>query len=237
MGRHLDPTRANLLALQRRIAFTEEALDVLSRRERAITFDLEGLVADLQASSRALATASPPAAHRAALLRAMEGAATLDSLAMARPAGGRVSVTDDRRHGLHLPRFTPEDIETSIVERGYGFVETPPAVDEMVDAYEDLLTVIAEVASARAGILVLAGELEGLSRRVNAIRYRLLPTLLEQRTRIARHLDEQEREEMVRRRWFKRKHERRERQDRRVLPDEEAVESDEPASSGTEVNR
>jgi V/A-type H+-transporting ATPase subunit D len=84
---------------------------------------------------------------------------------------------------------------------------TSARIDEAADAYEELLENIILAAEVETAMKKMLEEIETTKRRVNALEFKLLPDLHDNKEYIEQKLEEQEREEIFRMKKIKAKKE------------------------------
>jgi len=105
--------------------------------------------------------------------------------------------------GVVVPLIDSKAAERTMVERGYGFVDTSVKVDEAARKFEESVKLIIELAEIEKTIILLAGEIESTKRRVNALEHIIIPRLENTVKYIEMRLEEMERENFVRLKMIK----------------------------------
>ncbi len=100
--------------------------------------------------------------------------------------------------GVVVPVIDSEIQERTIVERGYGFMDTSVKVDEAAKKFEKSIQLIIELGETEKTIMLLASEIESTKRRVNALEHIIIPRLQNTVKYIEMRLEEMERESFVR---------------------------------------
>ena len=100
--------------------------------------------------------------------------------------------------GVVVPVIKREPVRKKVTERGYGILSTSMRVDEAVEAYEELVDAVLEVAEIETTLRKLIEEIERTKRRVNALEYRVIPTMEELAKFISFKLEEMDRENIIR---------------------------------------
>jgi V/A-type H+-transporting ATPase subunit D len=95
--------------------------------------------------------------------------------------------------GVRVPVIEQQRAARPALERGYGIVGTPVAIDEAAAAYEQTVERVVQLAASELRLTRLAGEIERTTRRVNALEHVLIPRLIAERDAIQMALDERER--------------------------------------------
>lgn len=208
MSRTRKPTRTNLYKLADQIELAERGHDILERKRDGLILEFMDVLDEYEAESDALVGAYAHAQDRESHVRAMEGDVALEGIARARRDHPELTVTQRNVMGVTISEFEAHRISTPVGEHGYGLLGTSPVVDEVVDAYEDLLERIVRVAELESTVKRLLAEIQQTMRRVNALEHAVLPDLRADHKRIQRHLAEKERESIILRKWVKaKKHE------------------------------
>jgi V/A-type H+-transporting ATPase subunit D len=168
----------------------------------------EALVRELAQRSRRYADAvgeavSALAAARAALHRAdVElGRATVDASSLAQPPTAAVEWRQRRLLGASVPEIV--DVSPPFRPR-YGAATTSESLDDAGESFAALVPILARLASSSAAVETLQNALARTSRRVNALERVILPRLDEELHRLAGVVEEDERDEGLRRRCLTR---------------------------------
>ncbi|MFB6084819.1 MAG: V-type ATP synthase subunit D [Halorientalis sp.] len=203
MSRNRKPTRTNLREVRDRIELAERGHDILERKRDAMILEFMDVLDEYEAKGDELVEAYTRAQDRESRVRSMEGGVALEGIARARTTHPTITVTSRNVMGVAVPTIQADRISVPVEEHGYGLLGTSPVIDEVVDAYEDLLELIITVADLESTVKCLLAEIKQTTRRVNAIEHAVLPDLRADRDRIRRHLNEKEREAIVLRKWIK----------------------------------
>ena len=100
--------------------------------------------------------------------------------------------------GVVVPSVEFSMLKKKLHERGYGIIGTSPEIDEVVNAYEKLVEQVIKAAEIETAIKRLLEEIDKTKRRVNALEFRVIPTLQEDAAYITLRLEEIERENVFR---------------------------------------
>jgi V/A-type H+-transporting ATPase subunit D len=163
------------------------------------------------------------------MARAMEGDVAVRGAAAALKEHPEITVESKNIMGVVVPQIESTRVKKSLDQRGYGVLGTSARIDEAADAYEQLLESIILAAEVETAMRKLLNEIETTKRRVNALEFKLLPDLRENKEFIEQKLEEQEREEIFRMKKIKDKKEAEEAEARKAAEDEEEERETVPA--------
>jgi V/A-type H+-transporting ATPase subunit D len=189
-----------------------EFMDILDQAQD-VRSDLEG---DYEEAQRKINMA-----------RAMEGDVAVRGAASALQEHPEITTQSKNIMGVVVPQIESSRVKKSLDQRGYGLLGTSARIDEAAGAYEELLESIILAAEVETAMKKMLKEIETTKRRVNALEFKLLPDLYENKEYIEQKLEEQEREEIFRLKKIKAKKEEEEKEARKA---EELDEADKAAA-------
>jgi V/A-type H+-transporting ATPase subunit D len=158
------------------------------------------------------------------MARAMEGDVAVRGAAAALKEHPELTTQSKNIMGVVVPQIDSTGVRKSLDERGYGVMGTSARIDEAAEAYEELLENIILAAEVETAMKKMLEEIETTKRRVNALEFKLLPDLHNNKEYIEQKLEEQEREEIFRMKKIKAKKE----------PEEDALEAKEDEEAEVE---
>jgi V/A-type H+/Na+-transporting ATPase subunit D len=191
---NVTPTKSNLLALKRQLAFAEEGYDLLEQKRQILIFELMSRLERARAAEAAVAQTlgGAFATLRQALLEV--GSETLDAAALGVRLNHQVLVTSQHLMGLKLPRLKTQT-EPPGVQFGLG--GTSAHTDASLHRFVEMLPLLAELAELQNAVLRLARELRKTQRRCNALSKIFIPNYKETLSYITSALEEREREAFI----------------------------------------
>lgn len=191
---NVAPTKSNLLALARQLAFAEEGYDLLEQKRQILIFELMARLKRARELEQRVdnGVAQAHAALREATLDA--GAAALDRAAAGARAGHGVAIDTQHLMGLRIPRVTAAAVEAA---PAFGPGGTTAMADVEAAEFAALLPLLAERAGLETAVLRLAHELRKTQRRCNALVKLFIPDYRETIAYIRGTLEERERESFV----------------------------------------
>lgn len=191
---NVAPTKSNLLALRRQLAFAEEGYDLLEQKRQILVLGLMSRLNRACEVERRVAGAMR-AAFAALREAAMDmGSDGVDRAATAVIMNHQVSIEDRRLMGLRLPRVTGR---TERAGPRFGVGGTSANADSAMIRFADALPLLAELAELENAVLRLARELRRTQRRCNALSRIFIPACRQTIAYVSGALEERERESFV----------------------------------------
>jgi V/A-type H+/Na+-transporting ATPase subunit D len=191
---NIAPTKSNLLALKRQLAFAEEGYDLLEQKRQILILELMNRLGRIQAVERRAAETFQRAfaALREAALDI--GTEALDRAALGVRTNRPLNLADQHLMGMKIPRVT---LEMEPVSMPFGVSGTSANTDVARRRFVEALPLLAELAELENAVLRLARELRKTQRRCNALSRIFIPAYRETVAYIAGTLEERERESLT----------------------------------------
>jgi V/A-type H+-transporting ATPase subunit D len=225
MAEDVKPTRKNLMAIEDRIELSERGHDTLEQKRDGLIMEFMDILDQAQDVRSELSDDYQNAQHKINMARAMEGDVAVRGAAAALKEHPEITTQSKNIMGVVVPQIESSRVKKSLDQRGYGLLGSSARIDEAADAYEELLETIILAAEVETAMKKMLEEIETTKRRVNALEFKLLPDLYENKEYIEQKLEEQEREEIFRLKKIKAKKEEEEKEAREA--EAAAAESDE----------
>jgi V/A-type H+/Na+-transporting ATPase subunit D len=190
----IAPTKSNLLALKRQLAFAEEGYDLLEQKRQILIFEL---MSRLRRAHEVEVMIADAFKHAFGALREAEldiGSEALDRAALAVRMDHRVTLSDQHLMGLKIPHVS---IRAAAFQAQFGVGSTAANADLAMRRFVDLLPLLAELAELENAVLRLARELRKTQRRCNALSKIFIPSYRETIGYILGALEEREREFLI----------------------------------------
>jgi len=205
MAEDVKPTRKNLMAIEDRIELSERGHDTLEQKRDGLIMEFMDILDQAQDVRSQLSADYEIAQETIDKARAMEGDVAVRGAAAALKEHPEITLESKNIMGVVVPQIESTKVRKSLDERGYGVLGTSARIDEAADAYEELLDSIILAAEVETAMRKMLEEIETTKRRVNALEFKLLPDLYENKEYIEQKLEEQEREEIFRMKKIKSK--------------------------------
>jgi len=226
MAKDVKPTRKNLMAIEDRIELSERGHDTLEKKRDGLIMEFMDILDQAQDVRSDLEATYDEAQRTINMARAMEGDVAVRGAAAALKEHPEITTESRNIMGVVVPQIESTRVQKSLDQRGYGVLGTSARIDQVADAYEELLEQIILAAEVETAMKELLEEIETTKRRVNALEFTLLPELHENKEYIEQKLEEQEREEIFRMKKIKDKKEAEAKAEREAENEEEAVTAD-----------
>jgi V/A-type H+-transporting ATPase subunit D len=207
MAKDVKPTRKNLMQIEDRIELSERGHDTLEKKRDGLIMEFMDILDQAQDVREDLETDYQEAQRAINMARTMEGDVAVRGAASALKEHPELTTQSKNIMGVVVPQIESTKVKKDLQERGYGVLGTSARIDEAAEAYEELLESIILAAEVETAMKKMLDEIETTKRRVNALEFKLLPDLNENKEYIEQKLEEQEREEIFRMKKIKDKKE------------------------------
>jgi V/A-type H+-transporting ATPase subunit D len=225
MAKDVKPTRKNLMQIKERIELSDRGHDTLEKKRDGLIMEFMDILDQAQDVRSEMEDSYQRAQRSMDMARAMEGDVAVRGAAAALKEHPELTTQSKNIMGVVVPQIESSKVRKDLDERGYGVLGTSARIDEAADAYEELLENIILAAEVETAMKKMLEEIETTKRRVNALEFKLLPELRENKEYIEQKLEEQEREEIFRMKKIKAKKEEDEAEERAQEAAEAEVET------------
>ncbi len=191
--------RSQLLRLREGLRAATDGRELLDRKREAILRALVDRVPRCEASRRE--AVDRLAAARAALRDAQLelGRAAVDAAALAQPTTAPVEVTEMSVVGVRVPQAR---VAVERFDAAYGPASGSDRLDAAGEAFVRALGPLAALAAEETAVRRLRAALARTARRLNALDKQLIPEIQRDIRTLASALEEEERDDAVRRRLW-----------------------------------
>ncbi|HIP57831.1 MAG TPA: V-type ATP synthase subunit D [Archaeoglobus profundus] len=194
----VQPTRMELIKLRRRIKMAKRGHALLKMKRDGLIMEFRELLEEAKEVIGGMAEKFEIAQKKLALAMAVDGIIAVKAAALASKKEPTFVMHKKNIMGVVVPVIKREKVRKKVIEREYGILGTTARIDEAVEAYEELIDAILEVAEIETTIKRLIEEIEKTKRRVNALEYRVIPSMEQAAKFIAFKLEEMDRENIIR---------------------------------------
>jgi V/A-type H+-transporting ATPase subunit D len=205
----IHPTRTDLLQLRARVTSVSNSVSILQARRQALIREFLTLVRPFLRSRDAIASEYAAAIGELSLARGHEGDAMIDAIAAGSARDVGVEIAERSIMGVRYQDLTVwGPFVRTPAERGFGYANTTPHLDEAAFAFEKLTGHVLEVATLEIKLKRIGEAIQQATRRVRVLEERVLPQLRADIKAIAAHIGERDREAHFRLKKFKERRDR-----------------------------
>lgn len=194
----VQPTRMELIKLKKKIKMAKRGHELLKMKRDSLITEFRSLLEEAKTVITGMAEKLERAQQKLALAMAVDGVVAVKSAALSCKTEPKFVMTRKNLMGVVVPVIKREKVRKKVIEREYGILGTTARIDEAVEAYEELVDAILEVAEVETTLRRLIEEIDRTRRRVNALEYRVIPSMEETAKFISFKLEEMDRENIIR---------------------------------------
>ncbi len=200
----INPTRMELLKLKDREKLAVKGHSLLKEKRNALIMEFFNILERVKGSRENVEKQLAKAYKDLATAQVTMGDLAVRKASLAVKESVEVDIDSRSVMGVVVPVIESKTTETrTMVERGYGFVDTSVKLDEAAKNFEESIKLIIELGEIEKTILLLAKEIESTKRRVNALEHIIIPRIENTVKYIEMRLEEMERENFVRLKMIK----------------------------------
>lgn len=193
------------MKLKNRIKLAKAGHNLLKKKRDGLILSFFEILKEAKSIRADLTKAYIEATEKFSMARVIETDMRIKSLALSIQDRPPIDVRTKNIMGVTVPTIRSEVMQKAFDHKGYSVLTSSTAVDESVQAYEELTRKIVRAAEVETAMKKLLIEIEKTKRRVNALEFKVMPELAKQKAFIQFRLDEAEREALFRTKRVKRK--------------------------------
>jgi V/A-type H+-transporting ATPase subunit D len=194
----INPTRMELLKLKQREKLAVKGHSLLKEKRNALIMEFFNILERVKGSRDEVAVKLAEAYQDLTAAQVTMGDLAVRKAAMSVTESVDVDIDSRSVMGVVVPVVDSKIKERTIVERGYGFMDTSVKLDEAAKKFEESIQLIIELGEIEKTIMLLAGEIESTKRRVNALEHIIIPRLENTVKYIEMRLEDTDRENFLR---------------------------------------
>jgi len=199
----INPTRMELLKLKDREKLAVKGYSLLKEKRNALIMEFFNILERVKGSREDVEKTLKEAYKDLTAAQIVMGDLAVKKAAMSVKESVDIDIDSRSVMGVVVPVIESEMEERTLVDRGYGFLETSVKLDEAASKFEKSIRLIIELGEIEKTIILLAGEIESTKRRVNALEHIIIPRIENTVKYIEMRLEEMERENFVRLKMIK----------------------------------
>ena len=183
------PTKSALLNLRKQVRFLESGHTLLERKRELLTRLVYQHIEEYQTLKEAANEATAKAYRWLGIAQLRMGDRTITQATLGASPSTRMKVLPRRSLGVQYPSVEAEIVSPQPV----GLLGTDPSFDEARQAFADAAVQLAKLAVVEMALYRLISEQRKAQKRVNALKYNIIPSYNRAIKRIAEALEEEER--------------------------------------------
>ena len=204
-ARDVTPTRSVLLDLKRRIKLSQSGHKILKMKRDGLILEFFEIMEKARQMRAGVSSDFQLAMKKITIAKAVDGELNVLSAAYALKTYPVVNLSSKSIMGLMVPRVEANNIHTTLLQKGYGVIETSAYIEDAAAAFEKLLITLIRAAEIETAMKKLLDEIEKTKRRVNALEFKIIPEFKESERFVKFRLEEMSREETTRLKHLKKK--------------------------------
>ena len=197
MAQDIKPTRSELLKIKKQIKLAKSGYSLLKKKRDGLILEFFEIMKKAKTLRQELVEEFIKATEKINIARTLETDLLVKSTAMAITQIQNVTLETRNIMGVRVPKVTSAEIRKAFSQRGYG-VYTSASITEAAAAYEKVVEKVLLAAEVETSMRKLLNEIEKTKRRVNALEFKVIPSLDKTKSFIQLRLEEMERENTFR---------------------------------------
>jgi V/A-type H+-transporting ATPase subunit D len=194
-----------LLDLKRRIKLSQSGHKILKMKRDGLILEFFEIMEKARQMRVGVASDFQLAMKKITIAKVVDGELAVKSAAYALKSHPEVDLSSKSIMGLMVPRVEANNIHTTLLQKGYGVIETSAYIEDAAAAFEKLLITLIRAAEIETAMKKLLDEIEKTKRRVNALEFKIIPEFKESERFVKFRLEEMSREETTRLKHLKKK--------------------------------
>jgi len=192
------PTRMELLNLKRREKLAEKGYKLLKEKRDALILEFLNVVKEVRTLRKETEETLKEAYESLLVAQAELGIDNVKQIADIVPSSVEINFYSRNIMGVSVPNIDIPETKRTIIERGYGLLDTSSALDDAAKKFEWAIKKLIMLAEIEGTVVALGEEVEKTKRRVNSLEYIMIPRLSATVRYISMRLEEMERENVPR---------------------------------------
>lgn len=202
MAAKFNPTHINLMRVSKTLSRAESGHDVLEKKRDILMTELRSSLYDAKRLREEAVSALANAYRSLTRAKVMLGPESVKTIALASSSEANISLDHRNLMAVTVPivEFQREEARPD-----YGFADTSASLDKAFKDFYEALDLVVQLAESEGVAFRIANEIQETQKRVNALKFVLIPSYRETAKNIEHVLEEKEREELARMKMAKKK--------------------------------
>lgn len=196
------PTRINLIQLKKSLRLAEAGYGILERKRDVLTRELRHMIYDAEETRGELNRAFAKAFENLRQASIELGSEHIENIALASSSKTNFILDYKSIMGVAVPIMKLQMEKNA--KPDYGFLDTNASLDRAFRMFNDILEIITQLAQIEGAIFQIEKDIQKTQKRVNALKYSIIPKYKQNIKNIQFVLEEKEREDFVRVKMVKR---------------------------------
>ncbi len=206
----VNPTRMELIKTKERIALAKKGHKLLKQKRDALILEFFKILKKAKDLRGELAQKMAKGYRSLAVAQLYHTVQQLEKVSLDLKKDIDLDIEVKNVMGVKIPTINAEMEHKKFIRiPGYSVAGTSAKIDNAVEDFDEILSMVIKLAETETAIKRLILEIEKTKRRVNALEYVLIPRLEDTKNMISFRLDEMERDSFVSLKSIKRKLENR----------------------------
>lgn len=201
----VNPSRSELLNLKKTLKIATSGYNLLKKKRDGLIQEFFNVLKKAKETKTEMQGVYQKAEMQINLARAVDGSATVKSASLATKESANIELETRNVMGVIVPRISSHVEVKAFNQRGYGVIGTSGYIDDAATAYENVLKNIIVAAEIETTLKKLLIEIDRTKRRVNALEFRVIPSLQQNIKYVRQRLEGMEREDIFRLKRIKNK--------------------------------
>lgn len=186
---NVPPTKSSLLDLKRRLVFLNEGYSLLERKRELLTRLVYEKLADYRRLNRSTRDAMATAYRWLSITQMRMGSQRIQQLAIGMPLAVEANVLPRQNMSVQYPSVEIKKLPLLPV----GIMATDASLDETRSSFADMIVRVAQLAEVETALWRLMEAQRKTQKRVNALRYNVIPRYENTVSYVESTLEEEER--------------------------------------------
>jgi V/A-type H+-transporting ATPase subunit D len=193
---NISPTRISLIQTKKTLKLAEKGREVLEHKRDILLRELRNSLSEAENKRKTLTSALMVAYQSLREANLAQGSESISNAVLGSPA--KINYMVDARSIMGVTVPTVKFQGEKDIKPEYGFANTSSDLDKAFQQFKEVLVLIGELAKVEGIAFQLANAVNKTQRRVNALKYVLIPNYRDAVKWVELVLEEKEREEFIR---------------------------------------